>query len=409
MTNTTSRHEPLAGHQPLAGRFDAIPLDSVVFGPGSIGGLAAECEKLGVSRLLLVASPSLARLVDVEAVFGEATGGRVAGVFTGGRPHVPSDVVLAAAEAARTARADGVLSVGGGSAIDLAKAVSLCLTEDVRSLEDLMAWRVVFEYPDTVEVPASTKPALPHIAVSTTLSAGEFTNIIGITDPVRLVKDLYISRALVPRLVVLDPALAVHTPRSLWASTGMRSVDHAVEALCSTNAQPVTDALCADALYRLTRHLPVSAADAQDLHAAGQCQVAAWESIFGLTNVNLGLSHGIGHQLGARCGVPHGETSCVMLPAVLEYNLGHTREPQARIAEIFAAAGFRPGPGGGAAESVRRFIASLGLPTTLREVGVERSAFPDIARDAMADLIVAANPRPVPDAAEVVAILESAY
>lgn len=396
------------GSVPLAGRFDVIPLESVLFGPGSSGGLAAECEQLGISRLLLIAAPSLARQLDVHAVFDRATGGRVAEVFTGGRPHVPADVVLAAAETARTCGADGVLSVGGGSPIDLGKAVSLCVAEDVRTREDLLGWGVMFEYPDKVEIPTTTKPQLPHIAVSTTLSAGEFTCIIGITDPQREVKDLYITPSLVPRMVVLDPELAVHTPRDLWASTGLRAVDHAVEALCSTTAQPVTDALSVDALHRLVRYLPISAREAGDLHAAGQCQIAAWQSIFGLTNVNLGLSHGIGHQLGARCGAPHGITSCVMLPTVLEYNLEHTRQPQERIAEIFAAAAGADADAG-AGELIRRFIASLGLPTSLREIGVERSEFPALARDAMADMIVASNPRPVTGEDEVIEILHQAY
>jgi alcohol dehydrogenase class IV len=394
----------------LSGRYDIIPLESVLFGPGVSNDLAAECERLGISRLLLIGSPSLGKKVDLEARFNSATGGRIAGVFTDVRPHVPHEVVLAAAEAARQAGADGVLSVGGGSPVDLGKAVTLCLAEDVRTKEDLLAWRVVFEYPNKVEIPTATGQMLPHIAVSTTLSAGEFTSIAGITDTDRKVKDLYITRTLVPRVVVLDPELAVHTPRDLWASTGMRSVDHAVEALCSTNAQPLTDALSEDALRRLTRYLPVSARDSDDLDAAGQCQVAAWESIFGLTNVNLGLSHGIGHQLGARCGIPHGVTSCVMLPSVLEFNLEHTREPQARIARIFAeATGVSLDPDAGAGQLVRDFIAGLGLPTTLREIGVEPSEFPALARDAMADLIVASNPRPVADEAEVVSILERAY
>jgi alcohol dehydrogenase class IV len=394
----------------LAGRYDIIPLESVIFGPGSRRNLAAECERLGISRLLLVGSPSLSRALDLRQEFDAATGGRIAAVFTDVRPHVPHDVVLAAAEAAREANVDGVLSVGGGSPVDLAKAVTLCLAEDVRTHEDMLKWRVLFEYPDKVEIPTSAGAKIPHIAVTTTLSAGEFTSIIGITDTERQVKDLYITKTLVPRVVVHDPELAVHTPRNLWAATGMRSVDHAVEALCSTNAQPLTDALSADALHRLTQYLPVSNRDENDLYAAGQCQVAAWESIFGLTNVNLGLSHGIGHQLGARCGIPHGVTSCVMLPSVLEFNLEYTREPQARIAQIFAdAAGVTADPDAGAAALVRSFIESLGLPTRLRDVGVEPSEFPALAHDAMEDLIVASNPRPVADEAEVVSILERAY
>lgn len=395
---------------PLSGRYNIIPLEAVVFGPGAVKALAGECERLGISRLLLIASPSLTQQIDVQALIDDATGGRVVAVFTGGRPHVPHDVVLAAAEAARAAGVDGVVSVGGGSASDLGKAVSLCLSEDIRSREDLLRWRVVFEYPDHVEIPNTTQPQLPHIALSTTLSAGEFTSIIGVTDTVRRVKDLYITPTFVPRVVVLDPELSVTTPRQLWASTGMRAVDHAVEALCSTNAQPVTDALCADALRRLTRWLPVSVRDKNDLHAAGQCQIAAWQSIFGLINVNLGLSHGIGHQLGARCGVPHGVTSCVMLPSVLEFNLEYTREPQAGIAQIFAeAAGEDAEPGASASALVRRFVESMGLPSRLRDVNVEPDEFDALAHDAMADLIVASNPRPVKDEAEVVSILQRAY
>ena len=391
----------------LQGRFDSIPLESVIFGPDTSADLTAECDRLGLSRLLLIASPSFARVAGLSR-FDEATDGRVAGVFSDVRPHVPDDAVLAAAGMAREIEADGVLSVGGGSPIDLAKAVCLAMAENVRTREELLARRVVFTYPDSIAIPAPTGTPIPHLAVSTTLSAGEFTAIAGITDTRRLVKDLYIAPTLVPRTVVLDPELAVHTPRYLWASTGIRSVDHAVEALCSTTAQPVTDALCADALRRLLTHLPDSTDDASDLAAAGQCQVGAWQSIYGIANVNLGLSHGIGHQLGARCGVAHGITSCVMLPSVLEFNLDHTREPQARIAAIFAQATGEPADLG-ASELVRRFVTGLGLPTRLRDVGVSPDDFPALARDAMEDMIVASNPRPLTGDAEVIELLERAW
>jgi alcohol dehydrogenase class IV len=398
----TTTHET-----PLTGRYNVIPLDSVLFGPCVSTSLAAECERLAISRLMLVASPSLAGIIDLPARFDEATGGRIAGVFTGGRPHVPHDVVLAATQAARDVGADGVLSVGGGSAIDLAKAIVLCLAEELRTLADLHRWRAVFSYPDKADKPVSAAPKLPHIAVSTTLSAGEFTPIIGVTDTDRGAKDIYIAPDLVPRVVVLDPELAVHTPRPLWASTGIKAVDHAVESLCSTGAQPITDTLAADALRRLSRHLPASYKDATDLYAAGQCQIGAWQSIFGLTNVSLGFSHGIAHQLGGRSGVPHGIASCVMLPAVLEYNVEYSSGPQRIVAEIFAEATGDPVELG-AAELVRRFIAGLGLPTSLREVGVERSDFRALAQHTIADLIVASSPRPAAES-DIVAMLDKAW
>jgi alcohol dehydrogenase class IV len=315
--------------------------------------------------------------------------------------------VLAATRAAREAAVDAVLSCGGGSAIDLGKAVVLCLAEGVQTPDDLLRWRAVFRYPDTVEKPLSTTPKIPHLTVSTTLSAGDFTSVVGITDPDRGAKDIYTSPTLVPRVAVLDPELATYTPRPLWASTGIKAVDHAVETLCSTRAQPITDALALDALRRLTRHLPGSVRDAGDLHAAGQCQIGAWQSIFGLANVSLGFSHGIAHQLGGRCGVPHGLSSCVLLPAVLEYTSDHTREQQTAIAKVLAEATGEPS-GLGAAELVRRFVAGLGLPTRLRDVGVDRSDFGELARHTMADLIVGASPRPAGEA-DIMGMLERAW
>lgn len=393
---------------PPAGRFDVIPLESITFGPGSSRDIASICNELDMHRIVVIASPSVAQILDVWAYLQTATGGRVVEVFTGGRPHVPHDAVLAATDATRKSAADGIISFGGGSAIDLAKAVSLCLAENVTTREELLRWRVVYKYPDTVSKPVSEAPKVPHLAISTTLSAGEFTPLAGVTDTIRQTKDIYTSRDLVPRAVVLDPELSVHTPRSLWASTGIKAVDHAIETICSISAQPLTDALATDALRRLTSNLPTSVADASDLDAAGQCQVGAWESIFGLTNVKLGLSHGIAHQLGGRNGVPHGIGSCVMLPAVLEFNAAHTQGAQKLIAEILSSA-TEHDVSLGAPELLRRFIGSLGLPTQLREVGVLKSDFALLAAHTVSDMIVSGNPRPVQGEADIVELLELAW
>lgn len=396
-------------NQALAGRFNLLPMDGVIFGPGTVDQLGAECDRLGMTKILLVISPSLAKTTDIEQRLERALGDRIVQTYSGSQPHVPDTVVLEAAAEARELGVNGLLAVGGGSPIDLSKAINLCLAQNVRTREELLDYAVKFTYPDQIVVPAVTGKALPQIFVSTTLSAGEFTNITGITDTVDLVKNLYIDNALTAKLVIHDAELVQNTPRDLWASTGMRAVDHCVEALCSTSKQPMTDALCSDGLRRLAKYLPISAADPSDLHAASQCQIGAWQSIFGLTNVTLGLSHGVGHQLGARNGVPHGVTSCVMLPTVLAYNYEHTRDEQAHVAQIFAEALGVPVPENGAAGIVRQFIESLGLPTTLSQVGVTRDDFPFLARDAMQDMIVATNPRPLQGEPDVMKILEQAY
>ena len=153
------------------------------------------------------------------------------------------------------------------------------------------------------------------------------------TDEARKVKDLYVDRRITAKAVFLDPDLTMATPERLWLGTGMRAVDHCIEALCSTTHQPFTDALAYRAFNMLLRYLRETRADAGDKAARGQCMVAAWMSVCGLANVTLGLSHGIGHQLGARCDVPHGETSAVMMPHVMAFNRPVTTARQAWVAE----------------------------------------------------------------------------
>jgi alcohol dehydrogenase len=170
--------------------------------------------------------------------------------------------------------------------------------------------------------------------------------------------------------------------------------------------------LAGQALTMLGRYLRDCKADPADLAARTQAQLAAWMSVCGLANVNLGLSHGIGHQLGARNNVPHGVTSCVMMYAVMNFNADHVGTRQADIAQCLgvevrgmsAADAARAGR-----EAVLALVKDLELPHQLREVGVTRDDFPAIAKDAMEDLIVATNPRPVTGVAEVIAVLDSAW
>jgi alcohol dehydrogenase len=192
----------------------------------------------------------------------------------------------------------------------------------------------------------------------------------------------------------------------------MRAVDHCVEAICSTSAHPFTDALALRALAMLGWSLRACKEDPEDLVARTHAHVAAWMSVCGLANVTLGLSHGIGHQLGARNDVPHGVTSCVMMVPTMTFNRDHVGDRQAWIADALGVDVSGLGAEEAAAagrEAVRRLVLDLGLPHRLRDVGVTREDFPAIAADALEDLIVATNPRPVTSAAEVIELLESAY
>ncbi|MGR9092527.1 MAG: iron-containing alcohol dehydrogenase, partial [Gammaproteobacteria bacterium] len=397
---------------PLAGAFTFLPIEDVHYGPGALTRLEATLESSGIERALLITGTTLATKTNLVDRVLAAAGRRVAAVFHETTQHVHRGSVVRAIEAARACNADAVVSFGGGSPNDTGKAVILGLAEGVREAGDFDRHRVRFEYPATVEVPPVSGEALPMVAISTTLSGGEFTHFAGITDSERQVKDLYIDKKLAARAVFLDPELTLDTPDALWLATGMRSVDHCIEALCSINAHPFTDALASEALAMLNRYLRECKADPTDLVARTHAQIAAWMSVCGLANVNLGLSHGIGHQLGARNDVPHGVTSCVMMPATMEFNRCHVGTRQAWIATAMgrdvrgldaddAAAAGR--------DAVRALIADLELPHRLRDVGVAIDDFPAIAKDALEDLVVATNPRPVDGVEDVIGVLHAAW
>lgn len=398
--------------RPLVGSFMFLPIEEVFHGAGCVANLGAMLERVGVKRALLITGTTLATKTDLVDRVTAAAGGRIAGVFHETVQHVHRASVLRAAEAARSLGVDGIVTFGGGTPNDTGKAVVMALAEDIDSIEGFDAMRVRFEYPATLEIPPVTGTAIPLVAVSTTLSAGEFTHFAGITDENRGVKDLYIDRQLAGRAVFLDPELTLETPMWLWLSTGIRSVDHAVEALASSTAHPFTDALAVRALDMLNRYLRECKADPEDLVARTQAHIGAWMSVCGLANVTLGLSHGVGHQLGARKDVPHGYTSCTMMHPTMVFNKDHVGQRQALVAQAMGVdtAGMDPEEANAAGrEAVLRLITDLGLPTRLRDVGVEPGDFEAIASDALEDMIVATNPRPVSETADVVALLETAY
>ena len=401
----------MTAKQMLSGTYTAPGVERVHYGAGSVSKLTEELDRLGASRALIITGRTLKKEGALLQRIQVLLGNRCAGVFSETRQHVPRPTVIAATEAAREVDADVLVSFGGGSPIDTAKLVAMCLAEEVSDEDQLDRYRILFQYPDRLEIPAVNSDCLPHVSISTTLSAGEFTNFAGATDEIRKVKDLYTGDGLWVTTAILDPEMATATPSWLWASTGIRSVDHAVETVCSRNSLPVADALALEALRLLFQNLPESAAERQNLEAALICQIAAWMSISSLTNVQVGLSHGLGHQLGARADVPHGVTSCIILPRVLEFNLPVTGEEQRRIAEAMGVdtrALTDEAASAAAVEELEGLIDRLGIPRRLRDWGVSESDLPAIATDALEDLVVASNPRPITGPEEIVELLHRA-
>ncbi|MEM7466009.1 MAG: iron-containing alcohol dehydrogenase [Pseudomonadota bacterium] len=396
----------------LQGRFTLLPIEDVFYGQQAIRDLGSRLAEANVERALLVTGKTLANKTDLVGQVLAAANGRIAGVYTDTQQHVHRESVLGGLNQARNLNADGIVSFGGGTPNDTGKAILMGLAEGIEHVDDFDRYRVKFEYPDHIEIPVLSGETLPMFAVSTTLSGGEFTHFAGVTDSVRKVKDLYIDKKLAAKAVFLDADLTIATPEWLWLSTGMRSVDHCIEAICSTTSHPFTDALAARSLNMLNRYLRECKANPEDMVARTQAHVAAWMSVCGLANVGLGLSHGIGHQLGARNDVAHGVTSCVMMYPTMNFNRDYVGDRQAWLAEIFGhdLAGLSTESASELGrEAVKNLVLDLELPSRLRDVGVTKEDFPALAKDALEDLIVASNPRPVQSVEDVIDVLHSAY
>jgi maleylacetate reductase len=373
--------------------------DQVIYGRPAVEVLKELAKAWGVSRLMIVTTASLAN--GLAARLEQELGELCVGCFAGTSAHSPREGVVAGAVLARRRNADLLVAVGGGSAIDAAKVMQLCLWADLHHVADLDPYRAG-RGDDRVDV-AAVPPGVRMVAVPTTLSAAEFTPFAGVSDAARHVKEGYAHPMLAPRAVILDPAATLETPAELWLSTGMKAVDHAVEQLCNPVRTPYADALAEDGLRRLARGLPASKADPANLEARQECQFGMWLAMSGAgAGQGLGASHAIGHTLGGSYGIPHGITSCVALPAVLKWNEGAADDRQALVAEFLGA------KGKSAAEAVRGLAKSLGLPTDLATIGIRRDQFQAIAEHTMHDRGVRSNPRPIKGPEDVVAILEIA-
>jgi len=373
-----------------------LPLERVVFGRPAAEAVAAEAERIGVKRVFVVASKTLSRKTRLIDEIRRALGPRDTGLFDECVAHTPWPSVIAAAEAVRAAAPDLILTVGGGTPIDTVKILQLVLAHGARAPEDLERLRV--------PLLKDVKPSpVRQVAVPTTLSGAEFSNLGGGTDLRTRVKHGFSGPDIGPRAVILDPAATRHTPEWLWLSTGIRGVDHAAEALCSIDAHPYTDGLALHALRLFADGLPRTRSAPDDLAARLRCQQASWLAASTIARVNYGASHGIGHMLGAVAGVPHGHTSCIMLPHVLRFNEPVTREAQARIAEALGCAGMPAG------EAVAVLVRALGQPATLREAGLDRAQLAAIAEASMQSRWVLSNPRPILAADDVMQLLEAAW
>jgi len=388
-------------------QFNYSALETVHCGVDYCATLLAEMQQRDLHRALVIVSSSLLKHTRQLARLQEVLGERLAGISDCVGAHTPRPDVLNIVQQVRTLQADVLISIGGGSVIDACKAAQLALDQEVTSEEELMEFAQRADgTPGSkvgrVQHPASEYP-LRQLTVPTTLSGAEYSNNAGVLNPQLSAKEGYRAPGLCPQVIIYDPQLAQSTPEWLWLSTAIRSLDHAVEGLCSADCTPYLAGHFLHALRLFAESLPRVKNNPDDLEARDLNQQAVWLACCGLGTVAHGASHGIGYILGSLCAVPHGYTSCVMLPAVLAWNrpvLG------ALDKEIAIALGQ---PTKSASEAVAGLIEQLELPGSLPAVGVKREQLAEIASRGSVQRVVRRNPRPIESAEDVAEILNLAW
>ena len=395
-------------HQPISFNYSA--LGAVRAGFPVNEALPELIKQRQVSNVLIVASATLAKQCDqftgLTAAILKNTSVQRVEVFCGIRAHTPREDVLAGLARARDVEAQLLVAIGGGSVIDACKVIQLAMDQDVTNSAQLLEYAQGSRGRGSRAGDSSyfTKPAkIGQIAVPTTLSGAEFSNNAGVLDTENSAKEGYKANGLCPSAIIYDPELALLTPQWLWFSTAIRSLDHAIEGYCSVDCHDYVGSQFLAGIKLLAASLPEAYANENSTAARLSNQTGVWLACCGLGTISHGASHGIGYILGSLCGLPHGITSCLMLPAVLEWNVGINGGRQKDIANAMGSAA-QP-----ASVAVKQLIEGLGLPTSLQAAGVKQNQLQTIADRAFAHPVVKNNPRPITCPDHVMEILQLAW
>jgi alcohol dehydrogenase class IV len=350
---------------------------TVHWGPGSLAQcLEQELDELRAQRAFVITTRSVAGNPALGGRLAQLLGARAVGQFAAISQHAPAAAVAAATLAAAEARPDVLISFGGGSPIDAAKSVAFALATGL-DLTDPHASEQARRFTP------GPNDLLPHLTIPTTLSAAELSGLAGFTTEDEHEKVGLRGEALIPKAVIYDAELSVQTPIELWLTTGIRSVDHAVETLLAAGSHPLPDTLALDALRRLHASLLATRTDPADRAARTESQLGAWFSFALPGPAAAGLSHTLGKRIGSRHAIPHGVSSCLLLPHVMRYLAPRSAAAQARIAQALGvdvrempveqAARF-------AADAVAELIERLDLPRHLGAFGLSTADLEAAAR-----------------------------
>ena len=371
----------------------------VIFGKKSHRQTRSEVNALG-KRAVIVTDRPLAEGTDVVDRIQKILRDKFAGIFMDVEPDSSMEIVNQGTEYARSVGADCIVSVGGGSAIDTAKGISLVLKTG-GTLEE------------NIGVNLQTEPLTPHIAIPTTAGTGsEVTHVAVIRDIAAQRKCLILDGFLFPDIAIMDPLLTVSLPAHLTAATGMDALTHAIEARHGIYRNAFSDANALHAVRVIRDNLVTAVQEPKNIAARGAMLNAAALAGAAFTNSMVGVVHATAHSVGAICHVHHGLANSILLPAGIRFNAEWEPELYAPVAEALGVAE-RGMPDAEAAERAAAacydLAKSCGIPTKLSEAGVKESDLEAIAETTMGDGAILNNPRVVMDSSEILALLEQVF
>lgn len=368
--------------------------------------IGLEMDKAGGKKVLLVTDEGVekAGLIDQVSEGMESGSSEIVGTFDQVPPNSEVKVVQSCYEASRESGADSLISVGGGSVIDTAKACSILMVEG----GDLL------DHQSAVYMPSGPMPA--HISVPTTAGTGsESTFAAVIADEEQKLKLIFQAPDLAPRVAMLDPHMTKTLPPHLTASTGIDAFTHCVEALHSEMHEPICDGLAIHGIKLIAEYLPRAFKDGGDIEARTYMQIAANMGGIAFANAFVGIIHAMAHSAGGHFGVPHGVANAIFIPFGLEYNIKFNPE---LVGEAYSsvADALDLDVSGDDYETatlklidyITELVAELGLPRKLSEVGVPEEGLEAIAEDAMLDGSMFNNPGE-PELEDVLELIRRAY
>ena len=380
----------------MASRF--FVKSDVVFGIDAIKELPKMLEEYNAKNVMVVYDSGVKMAGISEKVLEEVKKTNVnITIFDGVIPNPTNEVVEEAAEIAKKANIDVFVAVGGGSSIDLTKAVNILMTNEGK----------IGEYGGMNLV---KEDVLPLIAIRTTAgTSSEITNVVALTDTEAVCKYVIIDNKIVADKVIADPEFTKTMPPSVTAATGMDAITHAVESYISNMATPLTKYHSIRGLQIFYENLPKVVENGSDINAREQMMLGCIVAGFGFSNANLGLVHGIAHTLSAHFHLPHGVANATVLPYVMEYNAESCPEEMVELAKAINL------PLSGDIEEDKYLLSKellsmtkkVGIKT-LSELGIKEDDFDMLANDVLKEPVLGFNPRQNVTKEDVIEILKKA-